>query len=264
MRVVVAGAAGRIGTVVSTGLLDLGHEVVAVDRVPGAPPPAARSIVGDVLDESLLGRALPGADAVVHLASVPSEESLALILESHVHTTAALLDGMVTHGIARLVFASSNHAVGFTPRAELLSTAVRPRPDTFYGVGKVAGEALASMYVDRFGIDVVACRIGSFRERPTTRRELSTWLSHGDAVRMVAAGISATGCGFAPVYGVSANTRGWWDLEPGRALGYHPQDDAEDFADDVLATPPTDDDALDAHFVGGSWARADFGRRPFD
>ena len=264
MRVVVAGAAGRIGTVVSAGLVDLGHEVVAIDRSGWDAPAGADAVVGDVLDTRLLRSALAGADAVVHLASIPSEASLPVILESHVHTTAALLDGLVTHGIPRFVYASSNHAVGYTPRRDVLSADVRPRPDTFYGVGKVAGEALGSMYADRHGVDVVACRIGSFRERPTTRRELATWLSPGDAVRMVGAGIAASGCGFAPIYGVSANTRGWWDLEPGRALGYHPQDDSESFATEVLAVPATDDDEVDAGFVGGSWAHTDFGRRPFD
>jgi uronate dehydrogenase len=264
MRVVVAGAAGRIGTVVTSGLAAQGHEVVAIDHTRWDAPFEVRAVVGDVLDQRVLDLALPGADAVVHLASIPSEASLPQILESHVHTTAALLDAMVVHGILRFVYASSNHAVGRTPRCHLLSTDVRPRPDTFYGVGKVAGEALASMYADRHGIDVVACRIGSFTARPATRRQLATWLSHGDAVRMVAAGIAVSGCGFAPIYGISANTRGWWDLEPGRAVGYHPQDDSEAFADEVLAVPPTDDDDFEAGFVGGPWARESFGRPAFD
>ena len=94
---------------------------------------------------------------------------------------------------------------------------------------------MLSLYADRYGIDAVACRIGSFLPVPETTRNLSTWLSHDDCVRMVEAALTATAPGFAVLYGISANTRAWWDLEPGRALGYHPQDDAEEFADRVSA-----------------------------
>ena len=86
-----------------------------------------------------------------------------------------------------------------------------------------------SLYADRYGLDAIACRIGSFLPVPETTRNLATWLSPDDCVRMVEACLTATAPGFAVLYGISANTRAWWDLEPGRALGYHPQDDAEEF-----------------------------------
>ncbi|HEU4676494.1 MAG TPA: hypothetical protein VFS29_10920, partial [Motilibacteraceae bacterium] len=108
-----------------------------------------------------------------------------------------------------------------------------------------------SLYVDRYGLDVVCLRIGSFGERPANRRHLATWLSPGDAVRLVQAGLTAPGPGFAVVYGVSENTRGWWDLSTARALGYAPQDDAEAYAADVLAVPETAEDRRDDSVVGG-------------
>ena len=133
-------------------------------------------------------------DAVVHLAGHPGEASLPDSLTSHVVTTAALLDAMVEHGVRRFVYAGSNHAVGHTPRAGLpdglLTTDVRPRPNTFYGVGKVAAEAVMSLYADRHGLDVVSCRIGSFRPEPQTVRHLATWLSPDDCVRMVEAALT--------------------------------------------------------------------------
>ena len=137
-------------------------------------------------------------DAVVHLAGHPDEASLPTSLTSHVVTTAALLDAMVAHRVSRIVYASSNHAVGRTPRRDVAPDAVLPpdalpRPDTFYGVSKVAAEALLSLYADRHGIDAVACRIGSFLDEPTTRRALSTWLSYDDCVRMVEAALTAPG-----------------------------------------------------------------------
>ncbi|MPZ94459.1 MAG: NAD-dependent epimerase/dehydratase family protein [Propionibacteriales bacterium] len=254
MRVVVTGAAGSIGTVVTAGLAGLGHDVVALDRADFDAPQASRVVVADVLDAAAVHDAVDGAEAVVHLASIPSEASLPEILESHVHTTAVVLDAMVDAGAGRLVYASSNHAVGRTPRGTHVGADTPPRPDTFYGVGKVAAEALCRLYVDRHGLDIVACRIGSFRDRPESRRNLSTWLSHGDAVRMVEAGLTTPAPGFAVLYGISANTRAWWDLAPGRRLGYRPQDDAEQYADQVLAEPETDADRFEASYVGGPFA----------
>ncbi len=147
-----------------------------------------------------------------------------------------------------MVYASSNHAVGHTPSGEVLTVDARPRPDTYYGVAKASAEALLSLYADRRGIDSVALRIGSFGDRPGSVRELSTWLSPGDAVRMVDAALRSTEPGFHVLYGISANTRAWWDLGPGRALGYDPQDDAETYADDVEPGP---DDAAQNAYVGG-------------
>jgi uronate dehydrogenase len=172
---------------------------------------------------------------------------------------------MVRHGAGRIVYASSNHAVGRTPASDgLLGTDARPRPDTFYGVAKVTAEALLSLYADRHGIDAVSCRIGSFLERPTSRRALATWLSHGDAVRMVHAALTAPTPGYAVLYGISANTRAWWDLDPGRRLGYEPQDDAEEFAAGIESTPETEQDETEAAHVGGPFATADIERPAFD
>ncbi|WP_374928133.1 NAD-dependent epimerase/dehydratase family protein [Kytococcus sedentarius] len=254
MRVLVTGAAGNVGRVVVRGLLDLGHEVVGVDRsaapddLSGVPWHAIDCADPRAVDAVFAAERL---DAVVHLAAHPVEADLPTILTSHLHTAAAVLEAMVAHDVRRVVFASSNHAVGRTPRVDLLPTDTPPRPDTFYGVGKVAVEALLQLYVDRFGIDAVACRIGSMLPEPTSVRALSTWLSPADAVRMVHAALTTPSPGFAVLYGASNNTRGWWDLEPGRALGYHPQDDAEAYADRIESRPQ--DEAEGSH-VGGPFA----------
>ena len=272
MRVLVTGAAGTIGRVVSTGLIDRGHEIVGLDVLPapdgwmadgdGPWHTADCADIDAVL--AVFGESGP-FDGVVHLAGIADEMSLPEALTSHVVTTAALLDAMVAHDVSRLVYAGSNHAVGRTPRAEVgdgvLGIDAAPRPDTFYGVAKVAAEALMRLYADRHGIDAVSCRIGSFQERPQSVRQLSTWLSHDDGVRMVEAALTAPAPGFALLYGISANTRAWWDLGPGRALGYEPQDDAEDFADQV---EPTDDDAAEAAVVGGPFAGRRFERPALD
>ena len=260
MRVLVAGAAGSLGRVITVGLAELGHEVVGLDLVPGPEGSPFAWHEADCADADAVAAvfAEERIDAVVHLAGAPEELSLPDELTSHVVTTAALLDAMVAHDVTRIVHASSNHAVGRTPRADgELTELALPRPDTYYGVAKVAAEALMRLFVDRHGIDAVSCRIGSFLEEPTTVRNLSTWLSHDDGLRMVEAALTTPAPGYAVLYGISANTRAWWDLEPGRRLGYEPQDDAEGWADRIEARS---EDEAEAEFVGGPFATAQFHR----
>src|SRR5690606_9618342 len=198
MKVVVTGAAATIGRVGVGSLSAGGHEVVGFDR---ASPPDGVDVVwhlGDCTDPDAVESvfAAQPLDAVVHLAGHPDELDLPGSLTSHVVTTAALLDAMVAHRVTRFVYASSNHAVGRTPRTDLVDVAARPRPDTFYGVGKVAAEAVMSLYADRYGVDAVACRIGSFLPEPLARRHLATWLSPADCVRMVVAALETPSPGF--------------------------------------------------------------------
>lgn len=246
MRVVITGAAGNIGRTVSARLREQGHEVVALDQVR-----AAGVVRVDVSNTLELTPLVDGADAVVHLAGYPEEGSLQTALHTHVNTTHSVLDAMRCTGVPRIVYASSGHAVGFTPSTGELKVDARPRPDTLYGVGKVAAEALCSLYVDRFGLAAACLRIGAFLDRPLTRQHLAIWLSPGDATRLVEACLTAPGLTFAVVHGISANTRRWWDLEPGRAVGYHPQDDAETYAADIEAEPESEQDRFEARFAGG-------------
>ncbi len=265
MDVLVTGAAGSIGRSVSAGLNTLGVRVHGLDLAD--PPDELTGSVtgwtrGDCLDEAVVESAVRGVDAVVHLASNPSEAALPACLDSHVLTTARLLDAMVRHDVHRMVYASSNHAVGLHRRddldAGLLSIDVAPRPDSNYGIAKVAAEALLQRAADRHGIATFALRIGSFLDRPTTLRQLSSWLSPADVVRLVHACLladEAAGEGrrgrHRVLYGISANTRSWWDLTPGRVIGYHPVDDAEDFAGDITER---DEDAAEIGLVGGPLA----------
>jgi uronate dehydrogenase len=238
------------------GLTDAGYDVRGIDLVAPDEPWAERVVVADVAtDDVALAEVLIGADAVVHLAAVATESDFETAVDTHVRLTHRVLEGARDLGVGRVVYASSNHAVGFTPRASMMPIETPIRPDGFYGVGKAAAEALCSLYHDRYGLAVVCLRIGSFRERPTARRELSTWLSWGDAVRLVDACLRAPDLGFAVVYGISNNTRAWWDLASARELGYRPVDDAENWAAEIEALLPSDDDELDGRFVGGPFAR---------
>jgi uronate dehydrogenase len=252
VRVVITGAAGKIGRCLMDGLSLAGHDVCGIDAVADGE----EVVVADLSDDAgALARLMEGADAVVHLAAIAAETDLVTAVESHIGLTHRVLEAAVAHRVPRVVYASSNHAVGYTPRMPMITVETPARPDSFYGFGKASCEALCSLYHDRHGLAVACLRIGSFRDRPTTRRHLSTWLSPGDAVRLVDACLRSPDLRFAIMYGISRNTRAWWDLGPARALGYEPGDDAEDWATEIERTPPSDDDALDGRFVGGDFAR---------
>ncbi|HEY2724963.1 MAG TPA: NAD(P)-dependent oxidoreductase [Pseudonocardiaceae bacterium] len=259
--VLATGAAGRIGATVCPGLRELGWTVVGTDsrELPGDLT-GARADLTDPGAEAALAALLDGADAVLHLAGIPGEDDWARILATNVDATRRVLQAAADARVGKVVLASSNHATGFTrrPAAGTLPAAAAPRPDTFYGVSKAAVEALGALYAERHGMEVVALRIGSFQPRPRTARELATWLSPADAVRLAHAALSAPSPGFAVVWGVSANTRSWWSAAEGHALGYHPQDDAEDHAPEILRAGAPDwfgDDEL--ALVGGPFCTRD-------
>ena len=253
--VLITGAAGRIGRELRPRLARPGRTLRLLDEVDCGPAGAAEEVlVGSVTDPALVARACAGAHAVVHLAGIPGEAPWADLLHVNVHGTQAVLDAAVTAGAPRVVLASSNHAVGMTPLPErgLIPATVPPRPDTFYGASKAALEALGALYADRQGLDVSSLRIGTCSPAPESVRELSSWLSFDDCARLVEACLAAPGPpAHRLLWGVSANTRGFASLAEGEAIGYHPQDDAEAYADRVGGEPEP--------LVGGEFTRAPLG-----
>ena len=261
--VLLTGAAGRIGTLLRGGLPERGWSMRCLDVVPVPDErPGEEQLVADVTDLSAMADAVQGVDAVVHLAGVVGESTWPAISHTNIDGTYATLEAARRAGVPRVVLASSNHATGFTPRPAsglLTETEAPPRPDTYYGVAKVAMEALGSLYADRYGMDVVCLRIGSAFPEPTTLRMLATWLSPADTVALVDAALTAPSPGFAVAWGVSANTRNWWDLSAARALGYEPADDAEVYAEALIEAhgePDPADPVLTR--VGGQYTLPDF------
>jgi uronate dehydrogenase len=233
-RFVITGAAGRIGSVLRSGLLDLADELRLVDIRPIEPEDEREeTVAADLGDLDAALAALRAADAVIHLAGIPAEDSFERLLHANFVATYNLFEAARRQGVRRVVFASSNHATGMYPAGKRVGPEDPVRPDTLYGVSKVFGESVGRLYVDKHGLEVVCLRIGSFRERPLAWRELWTWLSPGDAVALFRASLLAPGVGFTIAYGTSANSRSWWDGASARSLGYEPQDDAERFASDL-------------------------------
>jgi uronate dehydrogenase len=240
-RVLLTGAAGKVGSCLRAGLGDGLVELRLSDRAPiSVSAPIETSAPAELEDFSAVAQAVSGVDAIVHLGAVPDEAPFEAIAGPNLHGVFHVFEAARRCGVRRVVFASSNHATGFYPTSVRLSGAEPVRPDGLYGASKAYGEALGRMYHDRFGLSVICVRIGSFTERPSVPRHLSTWLSPGDAVRLFRACLTAPDVGYEIVYGASANTRGWWDLSSGRALGYEPVDNAEDYAAEVGDEPVGD------------------------
>lgn len=224
--ILITGAAGRIGTAVAPLLRGRGHRLRLLDLVP----PSAEGddvVVGSATDEHVMRAAAQGVDLLLHLAGFAAERTWREIVDVNVEAMRVALDAARDARVPVTVLASSVHAAGFVPSDQAGARVVDPRPDTYYGFGKVAGEALAQLYADRFGMRVVSARIMTFDDRPRDARSRSTWLSPGDLARLVEACLDAP-VGHSTVWGVSANARRTVSLEAGEALGYRPVDDAEE------------------------------------
>ncbi len=230
-----------------------------VDRVPlPAQSPVERSIQLDLADLEAVVAALDGADAVVHLAGLPDEAPLARLLDSNVLGTYHVLEAARRQGVGRVVLASSNRVTGFYPVGQVVTPDAPVRPDGFYGVSKVAVEALGRLYADKFGLSVVCLRIGSFEDEPTEARHLATWLSPRDGVGFIRAAIIASDVHFVTTYAVSANTRRFWDTAAGAQIGHLPVDNAESYAAQV----PGSQTATDATALqGGTYASVEYSLR---
>jgi NAD(P)-dependent dehydrogenase (short-subunit alcohol dehydrogenase family) len=254
--ILITGAAGLVGSMLRPRLARPGRTLRLLDVAPLTAGPGEEAIQASVTDLDAMTAACQGADAVIHLGGISGESSWSRILETNINGGYTAFEAARRAGTPRVIFASSNHAVGFSPRSAFpVPDYAFPAPDTYYGVSKAATEAIAALYHHRYGMDAVCVRILSCFPRPSTVRMLSSWLSPDDAGRLFEACLTAERPGFRVLFGVSANTRGGWvSLDEARALGYQPQDDAEAYAAELIAEhgePGPDDSAQ--RFLGGEF-----------
>ena len=174
-------------------------------------------------------------EGIVHLGGHSVEGPWETILQSNIVGCYNLFEAARRKGVKRIVFASSNHAVGFYPRHRRIGTDVTVRPDSRYGVSKAFGEALGALYADKHGLRVLCLRIGHVLEAPVDRRRLSIWLSPEDLVQLVRIGLEHPELRYEIFYGASNNERSWWDNSRAYAYGYRPTGRAEDHRDAALA-----------------------------
>ena len=257
-RILITGAAGEIGSVLRAGLYDGRRVLRLLDNRSQAPARAGEECVtADLADIAALKEAARGIDCIVHLAGVPREGAWDAILPNNVIGTYNLFEAARIVGVRRVIFASSNHVIGYYRAAQTVGVTEPPRPDSRYGVSKAFGEALGRMYADKYGLEVACLRIGSFRARPEDARQLATWISHRDMVELTRCCIEAPAFHFLVLYGVSNNTRSRWKNPHAAQIGYRPLDNAEQYAAELAGkTPPAGDPAADFH--GGAFCGLEF------
>lgn len=255
-KLLITGANGNLGAVCRERL---GHMAESI-RV------SARKGLGDAgLNEELVYCSLEdkasvealveGCDGIIHMGGQSTEANWETIRAANLDGMFNLYEGARKSSVKpRIIFASSNHAIGFHKQAKRLDANSLTRPDGLYGVSKVFGEALASMYYDKFGIETASIRIGSCFPEPKNHRMLSTWMSYDDFIQLIERIFAVPRLGNPIIYGASANSASWWDNREVAYLGWQPKDNAEAFRTklDAKMSPPAADD-VNARFHGGAF-----------
>ena len=261
-KVLITGAAGDVGGHLRRELAGR-YDLRLSDIRPIAElAPGEEFIRGDCASLRDMLRVTRGVDAIVHLGGFSVEGPWEVILRANIVGAYQVFEAARRNGVRRMVFATSNHAVGFYDRNETIDHRVTPRPDSRYGVSKVFGEALGSLYADKYGMEVVCVRIGNVNPRPMDKRRLSIWLSPRDLAQLVSIAIDKPGIRFEIVYGVSGNRRSWYDNSNAERLGYAPRDDSEPWAEEVLKNEKPGADPRTEKYQGGPFVTAEDGGDP--
>jgi uronate dehydrogenase len=259
-RILLTGAAGDIGTRLRRLLKPVYPDLRLSDiRKPADLADGETFVAADLARIEEVEKIVDGIDGIIHLGGHSVEGPWETILQSNIIGCYNLFEAARRKGVKRVVFASSNHAVGFYPRHHRIGTDVTVRPDSRYGVSKAFGEALGALYAEKHGLRVVCLRIGNVGDKPIDKRRLSIWIKPEDLVQLVRIGLEHPHVRFEILYGASDNERSWWDNHRAWDLGYRPTGRAEDWRDEALAAqarlPP---DPIGDYFQGGSFCSAEF------
>lgn len=249
----VTGAAGGIGTRMRPLLANIATSVVLSDVTELTDlAPHETFAACDLTDESAVADLVARTDAIIHLGGVSVEKPFHMILQANIVGLYNLFEGARKGGRPRIVFASSNHAIGYYRRDQRIDNTVLPRPDSLYGVSKAFGETLASFYFDKFGQECLSVRIGSCFPKPANPRMLATWLAVEDFTDLCACAFETPRLGHTIVYGASANDESWWDNRNAAFLGWTPKHTSAKWRAEVMeATGPEDPTSPDVVFQGG-------------
>jgi uronate dehydrogenase len=256
-KLLLTGAAGALGQVLREGLKPDCRTMRLSDKVAMAPAGAHEEVVEcDLADKKAVDALVSGCDAIVHLGGVSVEKSFEEVLDANIRGVFHIYEAARRHGCKRVVFASSNHAIGFHKQGAILDANSPRRPDGYYGLSKSYGEDLSRFYFDRYGIETACLRIGSSFPEPKDRRMLITWLSYGDLTRLVRACLTAQKLGHTILYGASANRDKWWDNSLATNVKFDPEDSSEPYRAKVEALPALSPDDPAAIYQGGAFVKA--------
>ncbi|SQG00458.1 NAD-dependent epimerase/dehydratase [Paucimonas lemoignei] len=257
-RVLLTGAAGGLGKVLRKSLRPYAKVLRLSDISEMAPAADDSEEVQtcDLSDKQAVHQLVEGVDAILHFGGVSVERPFEEILGANISGVFHIYEAARRHGVKRIIFASSNHVIGFYKQDETIDAHSPRRPDSYYGLSKSYGEDMATFYFDRYGIETVSIRIGSSFPEPQNRRMMSTWLSFDDLTQLIERSLFTPNVGHTVVYGMSDNRDVWWDNRFAAHLGYTAKDSSEVFRDKVETQPmPAADDPA-AVYQGGAFAAA--------
>jgi len=260
-KIVLTGAAGRLGSYLREPLSKMAEELVSTDIADnlGQLYEGESYQQADLTSLAEMEAVLDGADMVVHFGAIGDEAPFETILGPNIIGAYNVWEAAYRKGVRRVVYASSVHAVGMHSRTEGIDLDASHKPDTFYGLAKCFAEDLASLYWDKRGIESVCMRIFSCAQ-VNNARALGTWLSYDDLIHLVEQSITTPVTKFTVVYGISNNNRSPVNNSKAAYLGYRPKDNAEEFAAAVLAdTPMLDLNDPEHLYLGGPFASVELG-----
>lgn len=264
MRILLTGAGGNIGSRLRRLLPPLYDLVLTDQTLPADLHPDETFIAADLADAASVEKAAAGIDGILHFGGQSVEAPWETVLRSNIIGTCNVFEAARKQGVRRVVFASTNHVVGFYRRSEKIGPDVQPLPDSRYGVSKAFGEALGALYAHKYGLSVFCIRIGHVSDHVADERRLAIWLKPEDLVSLIRIGLERDGLAYEVVYGMSDNALAWWDNSRARELGYNPEGQSEAFAREALAAQallPADD--IGGLFQGGPFCSEEF-ERPAD
>ncbi|MES2318371.1 MAG: NAD(P)-dependent oxidoreductase [Pseudomonadota bacterium] len=244
-RILLTGAAGGLGRALRERITSWGTVIRLSDLVAMAPAGEGEEVVQcDLSDKAAVLALMEGVDAVLHFGGISTEAPFEAIMQANILGVANLYEAIHKAGVRRVVFASSNHAVGYYRTTDMVDANMPTRPDSMYGVSKCFGESLSRYYYDRFGIETVCLRIGSSFPEPINKRMMTTWYSTDDLVEHLRCALFAPRVGHTIAFGVSDNASKWWDDRHAAFLGYKAKDSSAQFAHmfpDTAQFPDPDD-----------------------
>jgi len=235
-KILVTGASGHLGGMLFKAMAKIGYtNLLGTDLKKKNIEKNEKFITANLRNLKSTVKISKGVYAIVHFGAIPVEDTQKNILQNNIIGTYNLFEAARINKVKRVIFASSNHAIGFHRRITRLNEFSMQRPDSHYGLSKAFGEDLSRLYADKFNIKSMCIRIGSCLKKPEDRRHLSTWISYEDLTQLVDIGIKHRSIHHEIVYGVSRNKKSWWNNSRAYKLGYKPKDSSDRFKINLLS-----------------------------
>jgi uronate dehydrogenase len=257
--VLLTGASGALGRELARKLGAAGWTMVMTDIAPFPDPiPAgSRFVRADLNDGTTILRLAEGCGMILHFGGISTEQSFETVMGPNIRGLFHIYEAARREG-ARVLFASSNHSIGFHERSEKLDDDCQFMPDSFYGLSKAYGELMGRMYWFKHGVENVNVRIGSCFPEPAEARMLSTWLSYNDLATLCIRATLAEKTGSCVIWGASANSRSYWGSDSRDALGWLPADSADPYAGQVGGI--VSGNPVQERYQGGVYTTYDYSR----